>query len=149
MTDIWEYTREQCITGTFFSDIFFVYSFRVVLVNFVCFLDQITHAHDVSITLVDQAFLELKSSENRRFAWRHLTTTTRMHFAAIFVVQICVTHERFFTKEDNTKYNSLPRSQTMTSCKWPRARRERFLQRLWRKSRAVAVVASAQDPRLP
>ena len=36
----------------------------------------------------------------RHFAWwRHLTTTTRMHFSAIFVMQICVTHERFFLKE--------------------------------------------------
>ena len=25
--------------------------------------------------------------------------TTRMHFAAIFVMQLCVTHERFFSKE--------------------------------------------------
>ena len=38
---------------------------------------------------------------NRTFAcWRHLTTTTRMHFAAIFVLQICVTHEWFFTKDE-------------------------------------------------
>ena len=26
-----------------------------------------------------------------------MTITTRMHFAAIFVMLICVTHERFFT----------------------------------------------------
>ena len=33
---------------------------------------------------------------NRTFVlWRHLTSTTRMHFAAIFVMQMCVTHERF------------------------------------------------------
>ena len=31
-----------------------------------------------------------------------------MHFAVIFVMQICVTHERFFTKEKkNTEYDSL------------------------------------------
>ena len=50
-------------------------------------------------------------SRNSTFArWRHLTTTTRMHFAAIFVMQICVTHERFFTKEKNTEHNSFPQS---------------------------------------
>ena len=41
-----------------------------------------------------------KTQYNRTFVWwRHLTTTTRMHFAAIFVMQICVTHQRLFTKE--------------------------------------------------
>ena len=55
---------------------------------------------------------------NRAFAWwRHLTTTTRMHFAAIFVMQICVTHERFFTKE-KTEYNSLPQSILVLVVKW-------------------------------
>ena len=40
---------------------------------------------------------------------RHLSTNTRMHFVAIFVMQICVTHERFFTKEKkDTEYNSVP-----------------------------------------
>ena len=40
--------------------------------------------------------LREKKLANTTFAWwRHLTTTTRMHFAAIFRV----THERFFTKE--------------------------------------------------
>ena len=46
------------------------------------------------------ATFDFTSLFNWRFAWcRHLTTTTRMHFAAMFVMQICVTHERFFTKE--------------------------------------------------
>ena len=43
-----------------------------------------------------------------------------MHFAAIFVMQICVTHERFFTKEKNTDNNSLPQSVlVLVSCKCP------------------------------
>ena len=34
-----------------------------------------------------------------------------MHFAATVVMQIRITHERFFTKEkENTEYNSLPQS---------------------------------------
>ena len=39
-----------------------------------------------------------KAQKNRTFG-PHLTATTRMHFAAIFVKQICVKHERFFIKE--------------------------------------------------
>ena len=55
----------------------------------------------------------------RTFArWRHLTTATRMHFAAIFVMQICVTHERLFTKENYTEYNSLPQSILILVDKW-------------------------------
>ena len=46
--------------------------------------------------------------------WRHLTATTRMHFAAIFVMQICVTHEWFFTKE----YNSVSQSIVVVVVKW-------------------------------
>ena len=44
--------------------------------------------------------------------WRHLTTTTRMHFA------VRVTHERFFTKEKRTEYNSLPQSILGVEVKW-------------------------------
>ena len=33
-------------------------------------------------------------------------------------MQICVTHERFFTKEKNTEYNSLPQSILVVVVKW-------------------------------
>ena len=36
--------------------------------------------------------------------------TTRMHFATIFVMQICVTHEQFSSQKKNIEYNSLPQS---------------------------------------
>ena len=54
----------------------------------------------------------LGSLVNRIFAWWHnLTTATRMHFAAIFVMQICVTHERnLLHKRETTEYNSWPQS---------------------------------------
>ena len=52
--------------------------------------------------------------------WRHLTTTTRMHFAVIFVLQICATHARAILHTKNTEYNSLPQtcipSQMTSSC---------------------------------
>ena len=50
--------------------------------------------------------------------WRLLTTTTRMHFAVLFVMQIYVTHEWFFTKENYWIQYSLPQSILVPVVKW-------------------------------
>ena len=73
-------------------------------------------------------------TDNMTFAWwRHSTTTTRMHFAAIFVMQchareifvwrdrlgegsLHTLHRRFFRK--NTEYSSLPQSILVVVVKW-------------------------------
>ena len=55
----------------------------------------------------------------RTFAWwRHMTTTTRMYFAAIFVMQMLSRTSDSSQKEKNTEYNSLPQSILVLVVEW-------------------------------